>query len=283
MALQSRAAANWNQNEADWRYMLANGHAWGIAQDDGTLIASTVVLPYAETTASGFAWISMVLVLPEHRRRGLASRLLRRALGELAHCGLTPLLDATPAGRAVYVREGFHDTWGFTRYRRGPRQATAPERPAASRPGSSRPTAEIRAIARGDWPAIVALDTPAFGATREHLLRALAERLPQAALLAETEGRISGYVLGRDGREACQIGPLIARDSDTAHRLFAAALAQLPGPLYIDLTDRFSVLQPGLHTAGFKVQRPFTRMVHGESAVPGNAANVIAVAGPELG
>ena len=293
-ALQARAA-DWNQNEADWRYMLANGRAWGFSQEDGTLLASTVVLPYGETTGEGFAWISMVLVLPEHRRRGFASRLLRRAIAHLTQCKLTLILDATPAGRAVYVREGFHDTWGFTRYRRGARHSPATKSPLPTRPVPSpaqhrqhqesavRPIAEIRAIARGDWPALLTLDTPAFGAKREHLLRALAERLPQAALRAETEGRITGYVLGRDGREACQLGPLIAPDIDTARRLFDAAVAQLPGPLYIDVADRFSALQPRLDAAGFEAQRPFTRMVRGGKAAPGDAATVIAVAGPELG
>jgi len=283
MALQSRAA-DWNQNKADWRYMLVNGRAWGISQDDGTLLASTVVLPYNETPGNGFAWISMVLVLPEHRRRGFASRLLRRAIAELAHRGLTPILDATPAGRAVYVREGFHDTWGFKRYRRDPRQTSQSQHSQQSQPSESPgPAPAIRPIARADWPAIVALDSPAFGASREHLLRALVERLPEAALVAETEGRIDGYLLGRDGREACQLGPLVARDVDTARRLLDAALTHLPGPLYIDVADRHQALRPWLDAAGFDFQRPFTRMVHGGRVAPGDAATVVAVAGPELG
>ncbi|MEJ7669264.1 MAG: GNAT family N-acetyltransferase [Casimicrobiaceae bacterium] len=274
MALQSRAAAYWNQNEADWRYMLANGQAWGISQEDGTLVASTVVLPYGEATCEGFAWISMVLVPPEHRRRGLASRLLRLALAELAHRGLTPILDATPAGRAVYVREGFHDTWGFKRYRRAPRQSS--QSPPV-------PVPAIRPIARADWPSIMALDSPAFGANREHPLRDLAERLPEAALVAGAEGRIEGYLLGRDGREACQLGPLVARDLGIARRLLDAALPHLPGALYIDVADRFSALRSWLDAAGFTVQRPFTRMVHGGKVAPGDAATVVAVAGPEFG
>ena len=67
--LELSKAANWNQNEADWRLMLAIGYGWGISLADGTLIASTLVLPYG-----AFAWISMVLVLPEHRRKGHAMR-----------------------------------------------------------------------------------------------------------------------------------------------------------------------------------------------------------------
>jgi len=88
------------------------GGGWGITAADGTLAASTLVLPYG----SEFAWISMVLVLPEHRRHGHATRLLRAAIDELQGRGLTPVLDATPAGREVYLQEGLRDTWGFQRY-----------------------------------------------------------------------------------------------------------------------------------------------------------------------
>ena len=88
--------------------MLATGHGWGITLLDGTLAASTLVLPYQT-----FAWISMVLVLPEHRRKG--THLLRVALADLRNRALTPILDATPAGREVYRQEGFRDTWTFKR------------------------------------------------------------------------------------------------------------------------------------------------------------------------
>ena len=65
------------------------------------LVASTVALPYGDE----FAWVSMVLVLPEFRGRGYASLLLRHALGELAWRGIAAILDATPAGRLSPPRD----------------------------------------------------------------------------------------------------------------------------------------------------------------------------------
>jgi GNAT superfamily N-acetyltransferase len=105
-------SAHWNQNEADWRLMLGFGRGWGIATRDGTLAASTVMLPYG----ADFGWIAMVLVLPEHRRQGYASRLLRAALAEMERQRRVALLDATPAGHDVYQQEGFRDFWGFKRF-----------------------------------------------------------------------------------------------------------------------------------------------------------------------
>lgn len=272
-ALELSRSAGWNQNEADWRTMLALGRGWGIRALDGQsrprLAASIVVLPYG----TRFAWVSMVLVLPEFRRRGYASRLLRHALAELARTGRGAILDATPQGHAVYVQEGFVDSWGFRRYRR---EARARHETATANP----PT---RALSASDWPAIAALDRPAFGAEREPLLRALAARLPAAARVAERNGRPVGFVLAREGREASQIGPLVADDEDAARALLDAALAALDGPVYIDATDRHSALVPWLEARGFAFQRPFTRMLHGLEHAPGDAATIFAVAGPELG
>jgi GNAT superfamily N-acetyltransferase len=268
--LELSRSANWNQNAADWQLMLDIGRGWGITAPDGTLLASTLVLPYG----GDFAWISMVLVLPDHRRQGHASRLLRVAIAELRERGLTPVLDATPAGREVYLREGFVDTWGFTRY-----AAAAPLRAAPK----NDPDLLIRPLTGEDWRAVLELDRPAFGASREKLLRALAHRLPEAALVAVRGGVIVGYLLGRDGRQARQLGPLAARDPLAAQALLEAGLARVAPPLYLDVVDRAPELRASLAQRGFSVQRPFTRMVRGAPRAPGEARAVFLVAGPELG
>lgn len=255
-------SANWNQNEADWRLMLGFGSGWGIRESDGSLSASTLVLPYGDR----FAWIAMVLVLPEHRRKGYASRLLRLAVAELRRRGLTPILDATPAGREVYRQEGFRDAWGFKRYS------------VAARRDSSRPAPEVRALRESDWPAMLEIDRVAFGADRERLLRALATRLVQAALVFEREGRIGGFLLGREGRESSQLGPLVARDAEIANALLRAGLARVPAAIYLDVVDHAPEL-----ASGFELQRPFTRMVYGGGRPPGDERAVYLVAGPELG
>jgi ribosomal protein S18 acetylase RimI-like enzyme len=258
-------SANWNQNEADWRLMLGFGRGWGITAEDGTLAASTLALPYGER----FAWIAMVLVLPEHRRRGHASRLLRVALAEMAKQKRTALLDATPAGHAVYVQEGFRDFWGFKRF-------------SLSKDFSS--NAKAKSLDHSHWPQVLALDATAFGANREEVLRNLAARQPKAALVAERNGQVIGFVLAREGREAMQVGPLVARDEGTARELLAAALGAVSAPVYADVADHAAPLQNWALAQGFAVQRAFTRMAHGPNAVaPGDASLVFCPAGPELG
>lgn len=273
-ALVLSAAAQWNQNTHDWRTMLQLGRGWGIddAEAPGQpvqLAASVIVLPYG----AQFAWVSMVLVLPAFRRRGHAQRLLRLVLMHLRDQGRGAVLDATPAGHEVYVQEGFVDTWGFARYRREAGVAL-PDRPGAP------PTRPLR---DSDWPAIEAMDASAFGASRSALLRTLAQRWPQAARVVEQGGRLRGFVFGRDGREAHQIGPLLAEDDASAQALLHDAIAAAPGAVYVDLLDRQVGMQAWLAQRGFVFQRPFTRMVHGIKQAPGDPARIVLAAGPELG
>jgi hypothetical protein len=57
----------------------------------------------------------------------------------------------------------------------------------------------------------------------------------------------------------------------------------VPAPLYLDATDHAAPLVAWLAAQGFVEQRPFTRMVRGTAAAPGDASRVMLVAGPELG
>lgn len=273
-AVELSASARWNQNAEDWRMMLALGEGFGIhavdEQGKQRLAASVVLLPYG----GRFAWVSMVLVWPAFQRRGLASTLLRYALSQLASRGMAAVLDATPAGYEVYVHEGFKPTWGFARYRRDRlARALVPE----AAPATS-------ALREAHWSDIESIDTAAFGASRLPLLRALAGRWPAAARVVEQCGRVRALMLGRAGREAHQIGPLLADDLPAARALISQATGAVPGAVYLDLLDeRRAELLPWLQQQGFMFQRPFTRMVWGADTAPGDTRCIWAVAGPELG
>ena len=263
--------AGWNQIVADWRIFLELGRLIGLTREDGRLIATAATLPHG----SEFGWISMVLVTASERRQGLARWLLRRCMDELIAQKLVPVLDATPAGRMVYVGLGFDDCWTM-------RRLVARTAGTLSR-AVLKSDASIRSIQKDDWPAIIALDTDVFGADRSGLLRRLAKRLPASALVAERGGRIVGYLLGRDGRNMSQLGPLAAENEDVAMALLSRGIAAVPAPLAIDLPDRHGPMGEWLGTLDFKVERSLTRMVYGRSEAFDDGARLFAIAGPELG
>ena len=266
------AEAGWNQVAADWRIFLDLGTVYAVRNSAGRVVATAATLPHG----GRFAWISMVLVTAEYRRQGLARRLLDRCVSDLIGRGLVPVLDATPAGRTVYTALGFADTWGFHRLACGNRQGR--DAAVAAEDG-----AVVRAITDADWPPLCRYDAAAFGADRSAVLGRLRGRVPQAELIAYRGDRIAGFLLGRDGRSAPQLGPLVAEDDAVAEGLLLCGLAAIHGPIYIDLADAKAGLRRTLEARGFAAQRPLMRMVYRRSESFDDPSRTFAVAGPELG
>lgn len=104
-ALALSEEAGWNQTVEDWRFMLERGQALGLREPDGTIAASSLVLPQGPEVS----WISMVLVARRHRRKGYGTMLLKRCIERVQASGAVPGLDATELGRPVYLPQGFRD------------------------------------------------------------------------------------------------------------------------------------------------------------------------------
>ncbi len=249
--LRLSQGAGWNQLAEDWRIFLDHGVVLGIDDDAGTLIATGAVLPY-----DGFAWISMVLVDGTRRRQGLGTRILEGCLAETTRLGLVPLLDATEAGEPLYRGLGFGPLFRLTRW-----------------VGQGAAGPRLRPAEDGD----LALDMAVFGSPRGFVLDGLKARAPRIS------GGGGGFVLGRPGRTATQIGPVVAEDEETAAALIEHGLAGAEGPVLIDLVDGRPALEKLLTERGFTVQRRFLRMARGRDIPYGDPSRLFAAAGPELG
>ena len=262
--------AGWNQVAADWRIFLELGHVMGIDVPGRGVIATAATLPLGPDVG----WIGMMLVSTTYRRQGLGRQLLGQCILDLAAQGLTPGLDATAAGRELYRRYDFQDALAITRWRRE-RAAPVPTPPEAA--------VEVRPATAADLDLIAALDRAAFGYERRGVLARLLERAPRLATLALRRGEPCGCLLARDGREALQLGPLVATDPAAPAALVAHVAARASDAAYLDLLDRHQDLCGWLATNGFAPQRRFTRMLYRRDEPPGDARLAFAIAGPELG
>jgi len=261
----------WNQALPDWDYMLAAGEGVGLRTADGILIGSAMALPYGR-----FSWICMVLVDPDYRRQGLATTLMDAVVARQEAAGRVPGLDATPDGREVYRRIGFEDDYRSGRYRA--------EQVDLDAVGPPDPTGvAIRPLGEGDLPAVCAMDGRVFGGDRNALLVHLLGRVPGAPQGAWRGDDLAGYVFAREGREAHQVGPLVATGADAAIALARSALGGIDGPVYLDAPAAQGVFLEWLTAVGFIQQRPFFRMYKGRSKGFDDPANIFAIAGPELG
>jgi len=257
-ALALSTEAHWNQNEADWRFFLGAGTVFGLREPEHRLIATAALLPYPP----GNAWISMVLVTASWRRRGLATKLLDACLAAAARQRLTPWLDATPAGAAVYGPLGFTPTLQLRRLRLQ---------------NSSRTDAAAPPLQAGNADDFAARDRRAMGFDRSTLLAEFCRR-PNARLLS----RGSAAALVRDGRAARHIGPLFADHPDRALALVDAIVGAETGAVLIDVVSTQGGFLERLTARGWRIERPFQRMRFGGAATDA-AEPPFAVAGPEYG
>jgi len=263
-ALALSDAAGWNQSAEDWALFIAHGRVRGRRNAEGRLVASGAALPYGQ----GQGWISMVLVSPAYRHRGLATELLNEGVGTLRQTGRVPVLDATPAGAQVYRRLGFQPGLEFQRWEG--------VLPAAAAPA----TAGLRRATADDLDAMTALDAVASQVERRVLMQSFLSRPGTRAWIA-VDG--SGFVIVREGRRAWQLGPLVAGDETAARALLQQALDATQGPLFLDLPLRWTALADLLQRRGFRTQRPFVRMALGDAPALAGSDRLFVVAGPEFG
>lgn len=263
--------AGWNQNLADWRFMLGAGRGFGCVGPDGAWQASSLVLPLGRN----LAWISMVLVTKARRRGGVGTGLLRRCIDEVRQAGAVAGLDATEQGRPIYLPLGFRDLYPIARWHFD-----------AVRDGAVPPPVGVtlRPFAVADLPRLALYDRPLTGMERPSILAHLALRQPGRAWIAEdAAGKIVGYALGREGRTATSLGPVVADREDIALALVSRAAAAAPGPFIIDVPSAHATLRQWLERQGAVSPRGYMRMTLGEAKRLDDPGHVFALAGPELG
>lgn len=259
------ADSHWNQVAADWALFDAAG-AIQVVRENGRIVASGAVLPMgrSEAGATGVSWISMILVTPAERARGLGRAVFGRCLEQVQASGRIPMLDATPAGEALYRQFGFEPQLRLTRWRREARAATQPA---------------LSDLLPG-LDTLVALDRQALGFERPRLLADLLAR--PSTLCVRTAQALA---LVRAGRTAHQIGPLLAADAAAAAAALTRAAASLDGAIYIDVPEPRPRMHAALEAAGFQPQRGFARMARvdrGQVSPAGQYALLHAIAGPEF-
>ena len=261
-------ACRWNQLAADWALFLClSPHGCRVAEAGGRGAGTVTTLRFGDR----FGWISMLLVDPAERGKGIGTALLHQGLEILGDMA-SVRLDATPAGRPIYARYGFVEEYGIARMENRAVQALAPL------------SAAVRPMRRADLPGVLALDRDVFGADRRVILEFLFETAPEYAWVAEDDGAIAGFTFGRHGFAFEHLGPVVAGSEWTARALASACLSAHAGQSFIIDVPRFSQSWlDWLERAGFREQRPFIRMCRGAMPSPPGARSQYAIAGPELG
>lgn len=265
--------AGWNQNENDWRLLLQQCHGYGIDVPSYGLAGTTMAWELGERNA----WINMVLVAKAYRGRGFARGLMTVCLSDLASKQRLAILDATELGFGVYSKLGFSGENRIARlYRESGTESVAPS-------SSSPDGLLLKPMRSEDLGNVANLDLRVFGIDRKEILADFYRREPKAAWVArDVSGSLRGFVLGRDGRIATQIGPIIAENQMVAEALLAGSLSQIAGSVIVDAPILNSEWIETLKRIGFAPKREFLRMGIEETALATDWSRTYAISGPDL-
>ncbi|MFE7170191.1 GNAT family N-acetyltransferase [Streptomyces sp. NPDC057616] len=245
----------WPREEHKWGFLLTAGKGYGIDDPEGGLISACVVTEYGPQDQPSLGAIGMVLVAERHARQGIGRQLMRHVVSLM---GTTPLtLHATPYGRPLYEELGFKVT-GRAEMLRG---HFTPVGPA--------PEVVTRAATAEDLTAILRLDEEVFGADRTPVIT----RLPAFAdrmRVAEENGRLIGYAAAWPNMDTHVVGPLIARDTETAKALIATLAAHTDRPVRTDIDVRHEELLTWAKERGLASVAFNSVMTYGVAELPGD-------------
>jgi GNAT superfamily N-acetyltransferase len=308
--------AGWNQLEGDWKLYLDLAPEGCFAAEYGGRVVGTVT---TGIFGDGIGWIAMMLIHPSMRRRGIGTLLFRRALDRLG-TGRDMVLIATADGRDLYAKHGFIPVESYIRMVRpaaGPAADMAEPAPAGQAaagftdPGGTAAAADrlkggqasgepasgvpVRASPAGtrtdlfplteaDIPETARFDAAVTGLDRTAVIQGHRALAPEHARAARDEaGRIIGYSLGRTGAKYGYIGPVTARDPETALRLVRNFLDRSSGRAAgIDVPADSARWIAALEGLGFREIRRLQRMYRGRD-IPPDRDRYFALAGAEYG
>ena len=261
--------AGWNQTKEDWeRFLEANPGGCFVAELNGQMAGTVATIVYQKR----FAWIGMVLVDPEQRRKGVGTALLLKALDHLEAKKIPCVkLDATPQGKPIYERLGFRAEYEIERH-----ILTREASPKVS-PGTALDAAE-------HLERLFEMDREVFGADRGVLLRSLAGSAPELVAITLSGGAVKGFALGRKGSLADHLGPWVASNGTAAHEVLEGFLLRSRRQVvFVDVLRDNPWAPELLAEHGFRFSRTLTRMYRGENAHPGRPDFLCAILGPEFG
>lgn len=193
-------AVRWRHRPDDWRFAARLGQGF-VAQDASGVIGTALAWRFGREAAT----LGMMIVAPEHQRRGVGRKLLELLIDELGP--RTLLIHASPAGESLCKQLGFRSIGKIHQH-----QGAAFQPPLVSLPPGER----LRPLGVNDAPRLVELASRASGLDRSELLPALLDIASGIAL--DRDGELIGFALFRRFGDGHVIGPVVAPGSPDASR-----------------------------------------------------------------
>ena len=204
---------SWPHRLADWEQALALGEGI-VAENEQGVVGCAIIWPWGEERST----LGLVIVDPACQGQGIGKKLMEGLLEKVPDGNVR--LHATEMGKGLYEKYGFVV------------QCSVFQHQIAQLPDIQAPVlAEgevIRPLREDELPALIESDYQSHGLLRPALWQDLF-RTADALLVLEKEGQAQGYMTLRKFGRGNVIGPMLAKDQQTAQKLFCYGASQLTG------------------------------------------------------
>ena len=198
------------KQDIDFALFLTSCEGWeSIALDFEELLAfdprSSFILELNEAPVGmistipydGFGFVNNLIVLKEHRNRGLGATLMKHALEHLDRRSVgSHLLDGVLGAVSLYERFGFERRYKSLRLEGRVKPKTSDD---------------IRRMTDADLDEIDRFDTRFFGASRRGFLKSRLKHFPSFCNVLELDGNLAGYIMGSERHGFVRIGPWVMK------------------------------------------------------------------------
>ncbi len=237
---------NWGLIEEDFQFMTElEPEGCFVLLDDSEKIGIITSISYGR-----IGWFGNLIVEERHRRKGVASQLVKQVINYLTNkgtetVGLYSYIDAIP----FYEKLGFRCDVNFTVLK--------------GKAFKSKAEAEIKEATEEDLQKIVEYDYSCLNISRKKLLEAIFRYSDNLCYLSIENGQMCGYIMVKVYSGLAEIGPLICNSgrSDVAINLIKSVFNKIEGyNVTLCLHKKESAIKNFLGKYGFSQSFDVARM-----------------------
>jgi len=236
-----------------------------IAEKDGKKIGMVTTIVYNK-----LAWTGWLVVLPEYRRKGIGTSIMRHAIDHLKEKGVETIrLEAGPISSLLYEKLGFKKELDISMF---------------NSVGRKLESKNVRNMDEKDLEKIAGFDEQYFGADRGRVILGLYKSTPELCFVFEEESKITGYMIGMKNRFGIILGPWVCREINVAEEMLKEMLNNTLGKkLYIGVPAANKNCVYLLKKYDFKESGKMFRMYLGEHKYLGNINGIYGMGTSEMG
>ncbi|MEM3699645.1 MAG: GNAT family N-acetyltransferase [Candidatus Bathyarchaeia archaeon] len=271
-AYESTLMEKWNNTREDVQRMFRyNPSGCFIVEVNGKRVGHVFSFKYGK-----LGWIGLLIVRAEHRRKGIGTLLMKRAMKHLFGRGVETIrLEAVSALANFYRKLGFVDEYESLRF------SGLNQKPV------SKFHSKVKLMEKNLVKEVAEFDAKYFGANRINVLKSLHDDYPQFCFISGVSSEIDGYLMCRRAEGGYRIGPWVCnpQNPQTAKELLIKCMETIrqKEKIYVGVPAVNKVAVEVLEEFGFEQYSKSIRMRLGKKMENERVDGVFAIGSPEKG